>query len=171
MLHCARDTREFARLCLPYFFLLLLLLLPRFGGTFLPFLRASDSPMAMACLLLLTFLPLLPLLSVPRLRLRMLRSTSLEALREYRRAMVIPFLPGETTSVSQPAYGEAEWKNIKHPRIVPACEDNSHCACTLQRLSRRHARLWAGHPRLSCRDQDVDGRDKPGHDELCVDAT
>ena len=128
MLHCARDTPECARLCPPYFFLLLLLLLPRFGGTFLPFLRASESPMAMACLRLLTFLPLLPLLSVPRLRLRMLRSTSLEALREYRRAMVIPFLPGETTFPSQLACGEAEWKNIKHPRIVPACEDNSHCA-------------------------------------------
>ena len=105
----------------------------------------------------------------------MLRSTSLEALREYRRAMVIPFLPGETTFPSQLACGEAEWKNIKHPRIVPARKDNSHCAYMLaSELSdyiRRHARLWAGHPRLSCRDQDVDGRDKPGHDELCVDAT
>jgi hypothetical protein len=31
----------------------------------------------------------------------------------------------------------------------------------------RHARLYAGHPRLSfldCSKQDVDGRDKPGHD-------
>ena len=36
--------------------------------------------------------PLLPLLSVPRLRLRIARSTSFEALREYRRAMVHPFL-------------------------------------------------------------------------------
>jgi hypothetical protein len=44
--------------------------------------------MAMACLRLFTFLPLLPLLSVPRLRLRIARSTSFEALREYRRAMV-----------------------------------------------------------------------------------
>jgi len=42
----------------------------------------------MACLRLFTFLPLLPLLSVPRLRLRIARSTSFEALREYRRAMV-----------------------------------------------------------------------------------
>src|SRR3984957_16940638 len=32
-------------------------------------------------------------------------------------------------------------------------------------LSRRHARLYAGHPRLlSVQEQDVDGRDKPGHD-------
>lgn len=36
-----------------------------FGGTFAPFLRASDSPMAMACLGLVTFLPLPPLLSLP----------------------------------------------------------------------------------------------------------
>jgi hypothetical protein len=28
-------------------------------------------------------------------------------------------------------------------------------------ISRRHARLYAGHPRLSCKaDEDVDGRDK-----------
>ena len=44
--------------------------------------------MAIACLRLLTFLPLRPLLRVPRLRLRIARSTSFEALREYRRAMV-----------------------------------------------------------------------------------
>ena len=37
-------------------------------GTFLPFARASDSPIAIACFLLLTVLPLLPLLSVPALR-------------------------------------------------------------------------------------------------------
>jgi hypothetical protein len=73
----------------------------------------------------------------------MLRSTSLEALREYRRAMVIPFLPGETTSLSQLACGEAEWKNIKHPRIVPACEDHSHCACTLVLISPSCAGLIA----------------------------
>ena len=45
--------------------------------------------MAMACLRLFTFLPLLPLLRVPRLRLRIARSTSLEAPREYRLAMVL----------------------------------------------------------------------------------
>ena len=33
----------------------------RFFGTLAPFLRASDSPMAMACLRLLTVLPLRPL--------------------------------------------------------------------------------------------------------------
>jgi hypothetical protein len=30
----------------------------------------------------------------------------------------------------------------------------------------RHARLHAGHPRLTLKNEDVDGRDKPGHDRL-----
>src|SRR4029453_5058383 len=47
-----------------------------------PFLRASDRPMAIACFLLLTVLPL-PLLRIPFLRLCIAPSTSFEALREY----------------------------------------------------------------------------------------
>jgi hypothetical protein len=39
-----------------------------FFGTLAPAFRACESPMAIACLRLLTFLPDLPLLSVPRLR-------------------------------------------------------------------------------------------------------
>src|SRR5213075_2209178 len=39
-----------------------------FFGTFPPSLRASDNPMAIACFLLVTFLPDLPLFSVPSLR-------------------------------------------------------------------------------------------------------
>jgi TnpA family transposase len=39
-----------------------------FFGTFSPARRASESPMAMACLRLLTFVPDRPLFSVPRLR-------------------------------------------------------------------------------------------------------
>lgn len=52
-----------------------------FGGTFAPILRASDSPIAMACLRLFTAPPLppLPLLSVPRLRRRMALATVFEA--------------------------------------------------------------------------------------------
>jgi len=38
-----------------------------FFGTLAPLLRASESPMAIACLRLLTFLPERPLLSLPRL--------------------------------------------------------------------------------------------------------
>jgi hypothetical protein len=40
------------------------------AGTLAPFFRASESPIAIACLRLVTFFPLLPLLSVPFLRLR-----------------------------------------------------------------------------------------------------
>jgi hypothetical protein len=35
----------------------------------------------------------------------------------------------------------------------------------LVQKSNRHARPCAGHPRISGKYQDVDGRDKPGHDE------
>jgi len=58
-------------------------------GTFLPFLRASERPMAIACLRLFTVPPLppLPRLRVPRLRLSMADLTSFDALREYLRAM------------------------------------------------------------------------------------
>src|SRR5262249_29984434 len=55
--------------------------------TFLPFSRASDRPIAIACLRLVTFRPLRPLRNVPFLRLRIARSTSFDALREYLRAM------------------------------------------------------------------------------------
>ena len=60
-------------------------------GTFFPFLRASDKPMAMACFRLLTLPPLppFPRLRVPRLRRRMALLTSFEALREYLRAIAI----------------------------------------------------------------------------------
>jgi hypothetical protein len=54
-----------------------------FFGTFLPFERASESPMAIACFLLLTVLPLLPLLSVPALRRSIAFLTSLDADLEY----------------------------------------------------------------------------------------
>jgi hypothetical protein len=46
-----------------------------FFGTLLPARRASDSPIAIACLRLVTLRPELPLLSVPRLRFCIARST------------------------------------------------------------------------------------------------
>jgi hypothetical protein len=69
------------RLTLPFGFLGLLL------GTFLPSLRASDRPMAIACLRLFTFLPE-PLFSVPVLRSCITFSTFLEVALEYFRAMI-----------------------------------------------------------------------------------
>src|SRR5690242_5263393 len=58
---------------------------PRLRGTFAPFLRASDRPMAIACLRLFTFPPCpdLPRFSVPCLRRRIALSTLLLAPRPY----------------------------------------------------------------------------------------
>lgn len=59
-----------------------------FLGTFPPSRRASDSPMAMACLRLVTFLPLRPLFSVPCFLSCIARFTLLCAFEPY-------FLPPE----------------------------------------------------------------------------
>ena len=48
---------------------------PERGGTRPPSRLASDSPIAIACLRLVTFLPELPLRKVPRLRSRIARAT------------------------------------------------------------------------------------------------
>jgi hypothetical protein len=56
----------------------------RLRGTFAPFFRASESPIAIACLRLFTFLPL-PDLSVPFLRRRIALPTRFDAAFPYRR--------------------------------------------------------------------------------------
>jgi hypothetical protein len=65
-----------------------------FFGTFLPSALASDSPIAIACLRLVTLRPERPLFQVPALRFFLPRSTSAEALLEYFRAframMILP---------------------------------------------------------------------------------
>jgi hypothetical protein len=53
------------------------------GGTLAPFRRASDSPMARACLRLVTFFPLRPLRRVPRLRRRIADATDSDAFLPY----------------------------------------------------------------------------------------
>ena len=65
---------------------------PRFGlgGTLPPARRASDSPIAIACLRLVTFFPERPLRSVPRLRSRITHSTFLAAFLPYFFAMLPP---------------------------------------------------------------------------------
>jgi hypothetical protein len=50
--------------------------LEAFFGTFAPSALASDNPIAIACLRLLTFLPDRPLFNVPALRFFIARSTS-----------------------------------------------------------------------------------------------
>jgi hypothetical protein len=57
-----------------------------FFGTFLPSARASDKPIAIACLRLVTFLPERPLFKLPALRFFNTRSTSADAFLEYFRA-------------------------------------------------------------------------------------
>jgi hypothetical protein len=66
--------------------------LERFRGTFAPERRACDSPIAIACFLLLTFLPERPLFSVPRLRSCIARLTLLWAFRPYLRRLLDRFL-------------------------------------------------------------------------------
>jgi hypothetical protein len=60
-----------------------------FDGTLPPARRASDSPMAMACLRLVTFLPERPLFSFPRFISCMFSSTFSEAFLPYLLAMQI----------------------------------------------------------------------------------
>jgi len=56
-----------------------------FAGTFFPLRRASDKPIAMACLRFVTFFPLRPDFSRPRLNSCISRFTSLPALGLYLR--------------------------------------------------------------------------------------
>src|SRR6185369_4669713 len=63
-----------------------------FFGTFAPSARASDRPIAIACFLLVTFLPDLPLFNVPCLRSCMAFSTFLPAFLLY--LAISPLLPG-----------------------------------------------------------------------------
>jgi hypothetical protein len=68
---------------------------PRFAvffGTLAPAARASERPIAIACLRLLTFRPEPPLRSVPALRFFIARSTVLDAFFEYFRAMIFLLL-------------------------------------------------------------------------------
>jgi hypothetical protein len=66
---------------------------PRFRGTFAPALRASDRPIAIACLRLVTRFPDRPLRRVPRFRSRMTFSTFFDAFLPYF-AIEIPLRPG-----------------------------------------------------------------------------
>jgi hypothetical protein len=59
------------------------------GGTFLPSRRASDKPIAMACLRPFTLRPERPLFKVPAFRSFIARPTLADAFLEYLRAMVI----------------------------------------------------------------------------------
>jgi hypothetical protein len=60
-----------------------------FFGTFAPAALASERPIAMACLRLLTFVLERPLFNVPALRFFIARSTLADAFFEYFRAMIV----------------------------------------------------------------------------------
>jgi len=60
-----------------------------FAGTFFPSFRASERPIAIACFLLLTFLPDPPLFNVPFFRLCNARATFFVAAFEYFRAIIV----------------------------------------------------------------------------------
>ncbi len=60
------------------------------AGTFFPSRRASERPIAMACLRLVTFLPELPLLNVPFLRFFIALATFFAEALEYFRAIECP---------------------------------------------------------------------------------
>jgi hypothetical protein len=65
------------------------------GGTFCPFSRASDIPIAIACARLFTFLPLRPLVSVPFLLRRKALPTVLFAFFEYLAIIAVFQLTGK----------------------------------------------------------------------------
>jgi hypothetical protein len=64
-------------------------LLAVFFGTFAPAALASERPIAIACLRLVTFRPERPLFNVPALRFFIARSTLADAFFEYFRAMIV----------------------------------------------------------------------------------
>jgi hypothetical protein len=73
-----------------------------FFGTFLPSARASDNPIAIACLRLVTFFLERPLFSVPALRFFIARSTLADAFLEYFRAMF-------SSLMAENNFGETRW--------------------------------------------------------------
>jgi hypothetical protein len=74
---------------LDFRFLAVFLFFEAFFGTFFPSALASDRPIAIACLRLLTLRPDRPLFRVPALRFLIARATLADAFFEYLRAMII----------------------------------------------------------------------------------
>jgi hypothetical protein len=77
-----------ARLSFVVFRFFALRFLPAFFGTFFPSARASERPIAISCLRLVTLRPERPLFRVPALRFFIARSTLADAFLEYLRAMM-----------------------------------------------------------------------------------
>src|SRR5262249_40920706 len=99
----------------------------RFFGTLAPAARASDRPIATACLRLLTLRPDRPLRSVPALRFFLARPTLVEAFFEYRRAMWFSRLHG-----SNPR--ELRWFRFA-AAVSPQHADDSRCRSRSARIA------------------------------------
>ena len=103
------------------------------AGTFAPSLRASDSPMAMACLRLVTFLPERPERSLPLFISSMLRCTFLPAFLLERRELFLPelflpelFLPELFFRVAMTsAQQRACHARVRLWRVTPASRDSN----------------------------------------------
>jgi hypothetical protein len=83
-----------------------------FRGTFPPSFRASDNPIAIACFLLVTFLPDRPLLSVPSFLSCIAFSTFLEAFLPY---LAMAFFSFELFWIS----GYQQTGSVNRTRLVP----------------------------------------------------
>jgi hypothetical protein len=91
---------------------------PLGDGTFAPFFRASESPIAIACFLLLTFRPDLPLLSVPAFRFFMARSTFFDAPLEYFRFFAFLAI----APILQLICSRNEWNSQLRQRFISSTE-------------------------------------------------
>ncbi len=98
-------------------------------GTFAPSLRASESPIAIACFRLVTFFPDLPLLSSPRFISCIARSTFVDAFLLYRRAMLY--------SLSDPK--RSMWDATRRARVLRGTDSKKSVSIWLP--SSRFARL------------------------------
>ncbi|HVT99262.1 MAG TPA: hypothetical protein VHE33_17300 [Acidobacteriaceae bacterium] len=83
-----------------------------FFGTFAPALRASDNPIAIACLRLVTFLPLRPLLSLPVFFSRITRATFFCAFGPY-------FLPDDFFFAAMQHSPFLYWEAARDVQVAP----------------------------------------------------
>jgi hypothetical protein len=104
---------EEANRCAYFFtFRFLAVFLVVFFGTFAPAALASDRPIAIACLRLVTFRPERPLLNVPALRSFIARSTLADAFFEYFRTMLVLLLAQKLIGASR------EGSSVKHRGVI-----------------------------------------------------
>jgi hypothetical protein len=111
-------------LFVPFFFALFFL-----GGfgTFAPDLRASESPMAIACFGLVTFFLLRPLLSLPFFMARISRSTDFEAFGLYFRPLDF-FFAGIVYTSREMGSRRRDWGCvITFLQNVRPCEEKNSC--------------------------------------------